>query len=405
LRGLAERYAEAAGDPIQEERCELWRRHNSLRSTRPPVIVTFGIWNAWCEEVFGDSIMECRDPFFRGHERNLRMALYHNAIGDDYILEPWITQGATVVTHPEGHWGIQGGDIESTLHDHVWSFKKPIRDWEDVRKLKAPHHVIDEQDTARNVERLHDAVGDILEVNVDRGPAFQSFRGDLSTDVALLRGHDQLMLDMYDAPDQLHALMAFLRNGVLGVHEEAERAGDWSLTSQQNQYVCYCQELESPRANSGPRKREELWYYCAAQEFTLVSPAMHDEFLLQYQIPIVARFGLVAYGCCENLTHKIDMLRQIPNLRTIAVTPSADLRACAEQIGTDYVLSWRPSPTDMVCAGLVEDRVRRVVREGLEATRGCSVHIHLKDVETVEGDPGRIARWVRIVRETIVRYG
>jgi hypothetical protein len=290
------------------------------------------------------------------------------------------------------------------LYDRVWSFCKPIKDWEDVAKLVAPHHVIDKEDTARNVERLQAAVGDILEVNVDRGPAFQSFRGDLSTDVALLRGHDQLMLDMYDSPEQLHTLVAFMRDGVLGVHEEAERAGDWSLTSQQNQCMCYCQELESPRANSGPRQRKELWYYCAAQEFTLVSPAMHDEFLLQYQIPIVEQFGMVAYGCCENLTRKIGMLRQIPNLRIIAVTPSADLAACSEQIGTDYVISWRPSPTDMVCAGLDEDRVRRVIGQGLEATRGCLMHIQLKDVETVEGEPDRLARWVQIVRETIDRY-
>jgi hypothetical protein len=405
LRELAERYAEVAARPVQEERRELWRRHNSLQRTRTPVIVTFGIWNAWCEDVFGDQMMACSDPFFREHERNLRMALFHDAIGDDFILEPWITQGATVVTHPKGHWGVKGGDIESTLHDHVWSFCKPIKEWADMARLVKPHHVIDEENTARNVARLQDAVGDILEVNVDRGPAFQSFRGDLSTDVALLRGHDQLMLDMYDAPQQLHALVAFLRDGVLGVHEEAERAGDWSLTSQQNQCLCYCQELESPRANSGPRRREELWYYCAAQEFTLVSPTMHDEFLLRYQIPIVEQFGLVAYGCCENLTNKIDMLRQIPNLRIIAVTPSADLAACAEQIGTDFVISWRPSPTDMVCAGLDEDRVRCVIREGLEVTQGCFVHIHLKDVETVEGDPRRLARWAQIVHETIDRYG
>lgn len=404
LRELAERYAEVAAKPIQDERRKLWRRHNSLQSTRLPVLISFGFWNAWCEDVFGDQMMDCRDPFYRGHERNLRMALFHDSIGDDHILEPWITQSATVVTHPEGHWGVSGGDIESTLHDHVWSFQKPIKDWTDVAKLKAPHHVIDEEDTARNVERLQEAVGDILEVNADRGPAFQSFRGDISTDIALLRGHDQLMLDMYDAPEELHALAAFMRDGVFQVHEEAERAGDWSLTSQQNQYECYCQELEAPRANSGPRRRKELWYYCAAQEFTLVSPAMHDEFLLQYQIPIVKQFGLVAYGCCENLTRKIDMLRQIPNLRTIAVTPSADLAACAEQIGRDYVLSWRPSPTDMVCAGLDEDRVRRVIGQGLDATQECFAHIHLKDVETVEGDPGRLARWVQIVRETIERH-
>ena len=59
-----------------------------------------------------------------------------------------------------------------------------------------------------------------------------------------------------------------------------------------------------------------------------MSPAMHDEFLLQYQLPILKQWGLVGYGCCENLTQKIDILRQIPNLRVIGVTPRADVRRC-----------------------------------------------------------------------------
>jgi hypothetical protein len=40
----------------------------------------------------------------------------------------------------------------------------------------------------------------------------------------------------------------------------------------------------------------------------------------------------------------------------------------------------------------------------MEAARGCHVTIHLKDVETVQGDPGRLARWVRIVRSITDDY-
>jgi hypothetical protein len=29
------------------------------------------------------------------------------------------------------------------------------------------------------------------------------------------------------------------------------------------------------------------------------------------------------------------------------------------------------------------------------------MHVHLKDVETVQGDPSRFPRWVRIVREAL----
>jgi hypothetical protein len=149
---------------------------------------------------------------------------------------------------------------------------------------------------------------------------------------------------------------------------------------------------------------KQLWWYCAAQEFTLISPAMHDEFMLQYQLPIIKQFGLCAYGCCEDLTRKIDMLRQIPNLRVIAVTPRADVRRCAEQIGRDYVMSWRPNPADMICCTFDEGRIRRIISDGLAAAGNLHTHIHLKDIETVEGDTTRLARWVKIVRELGDQY-
>ncbi|MBN1556673.1 MAG: hypothetical protein JW951_00845, partial [Lentisphaerae bacterium] len=109
------------------------------------------------------------------------------------------------------------------------------------------------------------------------------------------------------------------------------------------------------------------------------------------------------YGCCEDLTHKIDMLRGIPNLRRIAVSPFADAARCAEQIGGDYVLSYRPSPADMVSYGFDPDRIRGILRPDLDACRanGCHVDITLKDVETVEGDPGRARRWTALTREII----
>jgi hypothetical protein len=114
-------------------------------------------------------------------------------------------------------------------------------------------------------------------------------------------------------------------------------------------------------------------------------------------------FGLVHYGCCEDLAEKIDLLRKWKNLRSIAVTPVADVVKCAEQIGGDYAFSWRPNPTDMVCCGYDESRIRRIVGHGLDVCRknGCHPHVFLKDVETVEGDLSRLSRWVKMVRSVI----
>jgi hypothetical protein len=59
----------------------------------------------------------------------------------------------------------------------------------------------------------------------------------------------------------------------------------------------------------------------------------------------------------------------------------------------------------MVCCGWDPDRVRQVIREGLEACRGLHVDITLKDVQTVENHPERLKDWVRIVREVIEEVG
>jgi hypothetical protein len=251
---------------------------------------------------------------------------------------------------------------------------------------------------------LQDAVGDLLTVNLDRGPYYRMWSGDISTDLAHLRGMEQMMWDMMDRPRWLGKLLAFMRDSILQVHEQAEADGDWRLCDHENQAMPYATELSDPAANSEPVKRDQLWVFLASQETTLVSPAMFDEFMLQYQIPIMEKFGLVAYGCCEDLTRKIDLLRRIPNLRRIAVTPWADVRACAEQIQQDYVFSWRPSPAETICTGFDPDKVRRFIRAGLEASRGCHVDITLKDIETIDGNFDNLIEWTRIVREIVEDY-
>jgi len=99
------------------------------------------------------------------------------------------------------------------------------------------------------------------------------------------------------------------------------------------------------------------------------------------------------------------VIKTIPNLRRIAVAPAADVARCAEQIGDAYVLSYRPSPSDMVGYDFDPARIRRILRRDLEACRGCHVDITLKDVETVQGDPERVRKWVQIARDVIEEIG
>ena len=249
LRELATQYAELSAKPVQDERRRLWAAHFSLEDTTPPVLATYGMWNVWCGEVFGDHALGCEDPFYREHERRLRMAIFHDSIGDDFVLEPWLTVGAARRT-PDGHsgqpWGVQVRRTGPGVKGGAWKNDPPIKDWADIDKLTPPPHEVDEEQTARRVRKLGDAVGDILEIDVGRGPVLSNFAADISTTVADIRGLEQIMVDMYDSPAELHRLLAFLRDGILANQRQADDAGHYSLTSQHNQAMAYARELEAP---------------------------------------------------------------------------------------------------------------------------------------------------------------
>jgi len=395
LRDLAQRYAEVCARPEMKARRDAWRRHNSFRGGPPLIYVRAFAWTEMPE-----SRLVCEDPFLRSFENTLRYRLFWAGLDDDSVFEPWLTLGAV---HRCTGWGLDIPRRFSGEKRGSWKIDYPIKSLKDADRLRAPWHEIDELETARRAERLQEAVGDALIVNVDRAPAYRVWSADLSTDLGYLRGIEHFMLDMVVNPEWLHRLLRFMSDGVLRTHEQAEAAGDWGLGAHENQAMPYAEELPDPAPNVNGVPRRQLWTFLAAQEFTGVSPAMHEEFLLRYQLPILQEFGLTSYGCCEDLTRKIDMLRQIPNLRRIAVAPAADVAKCAEQIGGDYVLSYRPSPADMVGYGFDPDRIRRILRHDLTACQrnGCFVDITLKDVETVEGDPDRVRQWVLLTREVI----
>ena len=393
IRDLAKQYLEICNHPQQDERRRLWRQHNSLRQTRPPIYVRAFAWGEMPQ-----SRCVCSGPPYREYEALLRSKLFWHSLNDDSIFEPWITVRAVKTCNG---WGMESTRMMPEEKRGAYKYDYAIKKLDDVKKLRKPWHGIDEEQTAERVNRLQDAIGDILTIDCDRSP--YNYDIGLTGTLGMLRGIEHLMLDMVDNPEWLHELAGFMAGGVAEVFDQAEAAGDWGLSPQPytNQAMAYAEELDDPAPNRRDITRDRLWCHAQTQDFTGVSPAMQDEFLLQYQLPVLKKFGLVAFGCCEDLTNKIDMLRQIPNLRRIAITPYADVARCAEQIGRDYVMSYRPSPTDMVGYGLDSQTVRSILREDLKSCRDSHVDITLKDVQTVQGDPDRVQNWVSLTRGVI----
>ena len=183
LRDLTRQYVEICNRPVMDERRDLWRRHNSLKRTRRRPLIYVRAF-AWRE--MPASELQCGDPFYRGYEDSLRQSIFRNTFEDDFIFEPWLTVQAATVTPPEGVWGLASPRTHSDdeLGSFVWD--APLKSEEDLALLADPHHVVDEGETARRFDKLSEAVGDLVTIDLDRAPAYRMWNGDISTELALI---------------------------------------------------------------------------------------------------------------------------------------------------------------------------------------------------------------------------
>jgi hypothetical protein len=150
---------------------------------------------------------------------------------------------------------------------------------------------------------------------------------------------------------------------------------------------------------------KDLWGLSESQETVSVSPAMFEEFVFPYQLPVISRFGLSYYGCCEPVNNRWHIIKQIPNLRRVSVSPWADEEAMAANLGHEYIYCRKPNPA-YVSTKWDEALIREDLRNTLTLTKGQPVEFALKDVHTLAHEPWRLGRWCDIAREEIARiYG
>ena len=146
-----------------------------------------------------------------------------------------------------------------------------------------------------------------------------------------------------------------------------------------------------------------MWCWGESQETVSVRPSQFDEFVLQYQLPLMERFGLVNYGCCEPLDNKFDLLiTQIPNLRAVAVSSWGDRRKAAEILADRYVFVWKPNPS-LICVPEADfDQAEQDIKDTLQIARNCCLVIVMKDTSTFHHQPGRITRWTDLAQKLVL---
>jgi len=393
LRRLASKVADLAARPIEGEKRDLWYRLNALEPTRP--VIFCDPENGWNEIITIDQF-ECQGEMAQRWEMTLRKEIFWGAeMRDDRVIEPNF-----IVSHvySESDWGMHEKKIGGTDGgSYVW--ESPLQSYADFDKLHYPIITVNHEATDRVIELANDTLGDILPVR--RRTAWWWTLG-MTWTLINIRGLQQIMYDMFDHPDELHRLMAFLRDGHLAKLDFLQENGFLSLNNDAT-YVGsggFGWTNELPQSDFDGRVRTgDMWGFTESQETVGVSPEMFAEFIFPYQLPIQERFGLNCYGCCEPLDKRWHIVKEIPNLRRISVSPWADIGYMAEMLEDQYIFSMKPSPTDLAMTDFDEDRIRIELRDALQKTRDCRVEVIMKDNNTIRNDPQRVVRWVQIARE------
>ena len=394
IRSLAERVATIAREPRMKAIKKRWADVNGLRTPdRAPVwCKPVGCW----KEIITDDMLECSEPWLRQLEHRFLKTIHKRDIDDDEPVDEYLSVGAAFRREPENTWGVDIGRHASSEEGGAWGYDPPVKTADDLDKLQTPSFTYCPEETAERKSRLEDLLGDILPVKLVAGPLLNV---TLGTDAAELRGLEQMMMDMIVVPAQMHRLMAHLRDANLSALDKLEATG---LITANNTGPMICSDPISDTQTSALTAKN-LWCMANSQEFDQVSPAMWEEFCLDYQKPIFERFGRVAYGCCENLTHKIDGVLSIPNLRIFVCSAWTDLAAVQGKIGRDYCIMWRQKASDVVF-GDDASQIKNDLMEGARQLQGHHYQIVLRELETLAGHPRRLHEWTQSAKEAAEKY-
>ena len=396
LRSLAKQVAEIAALPIQDEKRRLWRALNGLHPERPMVIIDQVCWS----EVNIDNklTLHCEDPECRSYEHYLRRTLLQwEYFPADMVVEPFIKVYKAINNAGFGV-KVKEHTLTSSETKDVSShqFENQFNSIDDVmNKISIP--VISENvaETKRRMDFASNIFDGIISLREEGSDPYLSLWDPISMWMSV----EGALYKLIDDPDMMHALVKRLADGYMAMLDQLEEKG--LLCHSQTYIHCtgaFSDELPAPGFNPAKPRTKDIWMFGLAQMLSTVSPAMFEEYEINYMRPIFERFGLVYYGCCDPMDGKMNEARKIPNLRKVSMSPWANKERGAEEIGRDYVFSNKPNPAFIAYDSFDEDLVKKDLSETKEICRrfGCPLEYIFKDISTVHHEPQRLKKWADI---------
>ena len=429
---LVDRVEEAVADPVYAKRKEMYTRHNRLQKVeKVPVGVHLhrGYRVVWQELIPPDTLIS-DDPLERDVELQLRQKLFrHDHIPDDEVLLPtvWINPVRPTPAAPVANnggrqpgtprravekgvqaygalsrgearlWGLPFQVQQSGHRGGAYKVDPVIADESDMAALHHPRYEIDPEATRLLLERTEELVGGRIPVKLITDEVGAS----PSETVVSLMGMEAILYLVIDNPQFIHRMMDFVTEGYITYHREREAAGAVDAESTWG-FRTHYEELPAG-CDSG--KLTSCWWYISAQSLAGLSPAMYADFLQPYHERLAAALAdnRVYYHGCEDLGAKMEIIKQLSNLRRFHVSPWTSLESAVERLGDDFVLEVHMSHADVLYT-LSQEQIRAKLREIMEIAGGCVFDINLGDIETVRGNPEVLTNWARIAQEVTESY-
>ncbi len=405
LRRLGARIAEISADPVNGVRAELWKNLNDLDSKRPMVWINEIPWHEM--NVNDELTLKTEHPWARDLETRLRRTIYQwDHLQGDMIVSPFIE--CPLAIHSTDFGIIEDVQVARTDDSNdIYSrhFEIQIKDMDDLEKIKMPVITHYEKATEYSFAAMSRIFDGIMPVKKTGQTHIWFTPWDY-----LIRwwGIQEAMMDLVMRPEMVHAFVdrmvdawmieldQFVEQNLLSLDCNNTRIGSGGYG--------YISDLPGD-ADPGCVTPADMWGCSNAQIFSEVSPQMHWEFAVEHDMRWLKRWKHTYYGCCEPLDGKMDILRRIPNLRKISVSPWSNTIRAVEQMGADYVMSRKPNPAIVAESGWEPERAEQELREFLDRTdRRCHVELIMKDISTVKYKPQRLWEWADIASGLAEEY-
>lgn len=397
VRELAKRYMDQVCTEKQEKILRRCRDTNDLKIVRPPVVLDEIPW--YQMDMDGELTCLCEDARVREVELYFRKALYYmKHFKADNLYRPFFPIDRTMESTGMGI-ELQCADLKRTDDtNNIVSreFVDVLEDESALELLHDPEFTLRPDIDAENMEFHTALLGDAIPVKLYGVGVFGNAPWD---DITFLRGVEPIMMDMYDRPEYLHAIAQKFLSAANARMDFIEK------NMEVENFCCSLHCTPGQVSDPAPNDKRITWYRGMAQSFGIISPAMFKEFEVDYIKALAERCAYTYYGCCEPLDDKIQVLKEISNLRKLGCSPWANVEKCAEQIGRDYVLSRKPNPAN-VAIKTDPEVIRREIEETVKACQkyGCACDITLKDISTVSNRPENLIVWAKTVSDVLDRY-